>query len=212
VPTDLVVSALSGGAGPRSWAIGSLGSRRFFDRMPLEDSIIISPYDPAWPRTFEAEAKRIESALGAAAMRIDHVGSTAVPGLAAKPVIDIQLSVRVLHPLEPHLLPLVALGYTHVPHPDDASYPFLHRPSDWPHSHHIHLCEAGGSEERRNLAFRDFLREDPEEAAAYADEKLRLAGEFSSSSFESRNAYAEAKSIFIEPIIERALALGYPRA
>lgn len=180
--------------------------------MPLRDSIAISRYDPAWPGAFQAEAKRIGGALGSAALRIDHVGSTAVPGLAAKPVIDIQVSVRVLHPLELHLPPLVALGYTHVPHPDDATCPFLHRPSEWPHSHHIHLCEAGGPEERRNLAFRDFLREHPEEAEAYAEEKRRLAPAFSSSSFESRNAYAEAKSGFIEPIIERALALGYPRS
>ena len=180
--------------------------------MAFEDAIIISPYDPAWPGSFDAEAKRIESAMGAAAVRIDHVGSTAVPGLAAKPVIDMQLSVRVLHPLEPHLRPLVALGYTHVPHPDDATYPFLHRPSEWPHSHHLHLCEAGGGEERRHLAFRDFLREHPEEAAAYADVKLRLALEFDARDFESRNAYAEAKSVFIDPIVERALALGYPRA
>lgn len=180
--------------------------------MSPEDSIVISPYDPAWPGIFEAEAKRIGGALGSAAERIDHVGSTAVPGLAAKPVIDIQVSVRVLHPLGPHLPPLVALGYTHVPHSDDATYPFLHRPSDWPHSHHIHLCEAHGHEERRSLAFRDFLREHPEVAAEYAGEKRRLGSGFSSSSFESRNAYAEAKSAFIEPIIERALLLGYPRS
>jgi GrpB-like predicted nucleotidyltransferase (UPF0157 family) len=180
--------------------------------MPHQASITISAYDPAWPGSFEVEAKRIGSALGSAALRIDHVGSTAVPGLAAKPVIDIQVSVRVLHPLEPHLLPLVGLGYTHVPHPDDATHPFLHRPSEWPHSHHVHLCEAGGREERRNLAFRDFLREHPEEAASYSAEKRRLASGFSASSFESRNAYAEAKSAFIEPIIERALALGYPQS
>ena len=180
--------------------------------MIREGSIRISPYDPACPGAFEAEARRIASALGSAAVRIDHVGSTAVPGLAAKPVIDIQVSVRALHPLEPHLLPLVAIGYTHVPHPDDATCPFLHRPSNWPHSHHLHLCEAGGSEERRNLAFRDFLREHPHEAAAYADQKRRLALLFSSASFESRNAYAKAKSGFIEPAILRALRLGYPRS
>jgi GrpB-like predicted nucleotidyltransferase (UPF0157 family) len=176
----------------------------------LRDSITISAYDPAWPACFRAEAERIEAALGFAAVRVDHVGSTAVPGLAAKPVIDIQVSVRVMHPLEPHLRPLVALGYTHVPHPDDAIYPFLHRPETWPHSHHIHLCESGGSEERRHLAFRDYLREHPEEAAAYADMKRRLAARFSASSFESRNAYADAKSAFIAPLIRRALSLGYP--
>jgi GrpB-like predicted nucleotidyltransferase (UPF0157 family) len=180
--------------------------------LPLEDSIRISRYDPAWPGRFRAEAERIAAALGPAAVRIDHVGSTSVPGLDAKPVIDIQVSVRGLHPLAPHLRPLVALGYTHVPHPDDATCPFLHRPSHWPHSHHVHLCEAGGREERCSLAFRDFLREHPQEAAAYAEEKRRLAAGFSASSFESRNAYAEAKSAFIEPIVERALALGYPRS
>jgi GrpB-like predicted nucleotidyltransferase (UPF0157 family) len=180
--------------------------------MTLEDPIVLFPYDRGWPGAFEAEARRIASALGPALVRIDHVGSTAVPGLAAKPVIDIQVSVRALHPLEPHLLPLIAIGYTHVPHPDDAVYPFLHRPSSWPHSHHAHLCEAGGSEERRHLAFRDFLREHPQEAAAYADEKRRLALLFSSGSFESRNAYAEAKSAFILPAILRALGLGYPRS
>jgi GrpB-like predicted nucleotidyltransferase (UPF0157 family) len=180
--------------------------------MPLEDPIEIFRYDPAWPGRFEAEAKRIASALGPAALRIDHVGSTAVPGLAAKPVIDIQVSVRALHPLEPHLLPLVGLGYTHVPHPDDAFYPFLHRPAQWPHSHHVHLCEAGGAEEIRQLAFRDLLRDHPELAAAYADEKRRLAAGHSSASFESRTAYSDAKSAFIEPLIERALALGYPRS
>ena len=178
--------------------------------MTLCDSIALSDHDPAWPARFRDEARRIEAAMGSAAVRVDHVGSTAVPGLAAKPVIDIQVSVRVLHPLEPHLRPLRELGYTHVPHPDDATYPFLHRPADWPHSHHVHLCEAGGREERRHLAFRDYLREHVEEAAAYADLKRRLAAAFSAASFESRNAYAEAKSGFIEPIIRRALSLGYP--
>jgi GrpB-like predicted nucleotidyltransferase (UPF0157 family) len=194
--------------------VPSTGGEQAFwilERMVPENSITISPYDPAWPGRFEAEAARIGAALGSAAVRIDHVGSTAVPGLAAKPVIDIQVSVRALHPLELHLRPLVALGYTHVAHPDDATCPFLHRPFEWPHSHHVHLCEAGGSEERRNLAFRDFLREHPAETAAYAEVKRRLAPGFSCSSFESRNAYAEAKSAFIEPIIARALALGYPR-
>ena len=100
---------------------------------------------------------------------------------------------------------MISLGYTHVRHEDDRSYPFFHRPTGWPHTHHTHLCVAGGVEERRHLAFRDYLREHQEQASAYAEEKRRLAVNFSASSFESRNAYAEAKSAFIEPIIQRAL-------
>lgn len=176
----------------------------------MHDSIEIVAYDSRWPAEFETEAKRIRAVLGVTAIRVDHVGSTAVPGLAAKPVIDIQVSVARLRPLQLHLDPWGRLGYTHVPDPDDATYPFLHRPATWPHSHHVHLCESRGVEERRHLAFRDYLRDHPAAARAYAAEKRRLASCFSSSSHESRNAYAEAKSHFIEPLIRRALELGYP--
>jgi GrpB-like predicted nucleotidyltransferase (UPF0157 family) len=179
--------------------------------LAVEDRIEIVAYDHGWVPQFAAERDRILGAFGEAILRIDHVGSTAVPGLAAKPVIDMQISVAALHPLDPYLGPLSELGYTHVPHPDDATYPFLHRPLTWPHSHHIHLCESGGNEERRHLALRDYLRDHPAEAAAYAAEKRRLARQFSSSSFECRNSYAEAKSAFIGPLLRRALGLGYPR-
>ena len=100
---------------------------------------------------------------------------------------------------------------THVPHPDDIHYPFLHRPAEWPHTHHIHVCEAGSQTERKHLAFRDFLREHPDSARQYEDLKYQLAAQHSAATFESRNAYADAKSSFIEPLIERALAAGYPR-
>jgi GrpB-like predicted nucleotidyltransferase (UPF0157 family) len=126
-------------------------------------------------------------------------------------VIDIQVSVRPLHPLAPWVHALEAIGYRHVPHPDDATYPFLHRPARWPHTHHIHLCEAGGRDERVHLAFRDYLRTHPEEAAAYAAVKRELAGRHHAGSFASRNAYADAKSAFVAPRIARALAQGHPR-
>ncbi len=174
-------------------------------------AIELVPWDPAWPAAFVAEAERIRGLADLDAVRVDHVGSTAVPGLAAKPVIDLQISLRRLHPLEPHVAALARLGYRHVAHPDDATYPFLHRPEGWPHSHHVHLCEAGGEEERRHLAFRDYLRDHPAERDAYLAEKQRLAAEAPAGSFESRNAYAEAKGGFIAPRIRRALELGYPR-
>ena len=174
--------------------------------------ISIAPYDPSWPAAFQAESLRIREALGEIALRVDHVGSTSIPGLGAKPVIDIQISVRELHPLDPYRDRLATLGYRHAAHSDDAFYPFFHRPHDWPHTHHIHVCAAGGEQERRQLAFRDYLRDHPDTAEAYEAEKLALAAQHISTTMETRNAYADAKSGFIEPLVKRAMAEGYPKA
>jgi GrpB-like predicted nucleotidyltransferase (UPF0157 family) len=168
-------------------------------------------YDPRWPAAFAAEAERIRAVLGKLALRVDHNGSTSVPGLAAKPVIDIQVSVAELQPMDPYREPLQSIGYTHVPHPDDSCCPFFHRPREWPHSHHIHVVRAGDAEERRTLAFRDYLREHPDSAREYAQLKLLLADQFSAATFESRQAYADAKTEFIERLIAEALKRGYPR-
>jgi GrpB-like predicted nucleotidyltransferase (UPF0157 family) len=149
--------------------------------------IAVVPYDPAWPGMFAAERDRLTGALGEVAVRIDHVGSTAVPGLAAKPWIDIQVGVLAMRPWDAYRDPLLALGYTH--HPDDDDHEFFDR-----RPHHVHVCTAGGDWARRHLAFRDLLRRDAAARAAYQEEKLRLAAEF-----DEVHAYTEAKS----PIIRR---------
>jgi GrpB-like predicted nucleotidyltransferase (UPF0157 family) len=171
----------------------------------------IVPYDPDWPRCFSTECDRIAAGLGALALRIDHHGSTSVPGLAAKPIIDIQVSVARLHPLDAYAPKLAHLGYVHVPHPDDAFCPFFHRPAAWPHTHHVHVVQAGGDEERRTLAFRDYLREHADAAREYEDLKRRLAPRYSAVEFASRQAYADAKTAFITRVTARALSEGYPR-
>src|SRR5258705_193252 len=125
--------------------------------MGIAPRMIVVPYDPAWPAAFERERERLRAALESLALRIDHHGSTAVPGLAAKPVIDIQISVARLDPFDACARALARLGYVHVPHADDAVCPFFHRPAEWPHTHHVHLVQAGGEEGRRTLAFRDYL-------------------------------------------------------
>jgi GrpB-like predicted nucleotidyltransferase (UPF0157 family) len=169
------------------------------------------PYDPAWPDQFKVERNRIGLVLGPLALRIVHHGSTAVPGLAAKPVIDIQVSVAKLHPIDTYAAALARLGYVHVPHADDAVCPFFHRPAEWPHTHHVHVVEAGGDEERRTLAFRDYLCDHDEVARAYEELKQRLATQTTASEASSREQYATAKSAFIAGVTERALAAGYPR-
>jgi GrpB-like predicted nucleotidyltransferase (UPF0157 family) len=177
----------------------------------MDEIIELVPYSPDWPREFQAERELIASALGALALRIEHNGSTSVPGLAAKPIIDIQISVEQLHPLEGYARGLARVGYVHVPHADDAFCPFFHRPAAWPHTHHVHVVQAGGDEERRTLAFRDYLREHPLAASEYEDLKRRLAPQFSAQQFASRQAYADAKGDFISGVVARALDEGYPR-
>jgi GrpB-like predicted nucleotidyltransferase (UPF0157 family) len=172
-------------------------------------AIDVVPYDPEWPRLFEAEAARLRVALGAIALRIDHNGSTSIPGLRAKPVIDIQVSVAALDPLTAYGDPLASLGYHHVPHPDDAFCPFFHRPAVWPHTHHIHVVEHGGLEERRTLAFRDYLRDHEDAAREYERLKLELARNLVGADHESREQYARDKSDFIERVTREALDLGY---
>jgi GrpB-like predicted nucleotidyltransferase (UPF0157 family) len=177
----------------------------------MSQMIDIVPYDRKWPMAFSAERARIAAALGSIAIRIDHNGSTAVPGLAAKPIIDIQVSVRSIQPINSYSSGLVLLGYVHVPHADDSFCPFFHRPGAWPHTYHVHVVESGGAEEKRTLAFRDYLREHLQVAREYENLKRRLASQHSEATFSALQAYADAKTEFVTSIMERALAEGYPR-
>ena len=176
-----------------------------------ENQLEIVNYDPHWPAAFEAEANCLLNALGALALRIDHNGSTSIPGLGAKPIIDIQISVVALRPLAEYEERLGTLGYVHVAHPDDSFCPFFHRPRRWPHTHHVHLVEAGGAEERRTLAFRDYLRDHPDVVREYEDLKRNLAEKLAATDSESRESYAQAKTDFIERVIALALSQGYPQ-
>jgi 16S rRNA processing protein RimM len=159
-------------------------------RPPIE----VVDYDPSWPARFEAEAERLSAALGDVAVRIEHVGSTSVPGLAAKPTIDIQLSVVSFEPAEPYRQPLERLGYEFVA---DAEFP-EHRFFGWPwraqpRQVNLHVCEVGSEWERRHPAFRDRLRADPVARDDYARLKRALALEHGN----DVESYAEAKTDFI---------------
>ena len=178
---------------------------------PPTDRIEIVPYDAGWPAAFEAEAARIRVALGSIALRIDHNGSTSIHGLRAKPIIDIQVSVAALQPLAAVRRTSRRARIQPVPHLDDAFCPFFHRPSQWPHSHHVHVVEHGGPEERRTLAFRDYLRDHSELAHEYEELKLNLAARWVGVSREQRETYSESKSDFIERVVALALKSGYPR-
>ena len=161
--------------------------------------IVLAEYDPEWVQQFEDEARRLQEALGDVALRIEHIGSTSVPGLAAKPVIDIQVSVSDVHETDAYRVPLESIGYTYATVP----FPYFHRPEGWPHSHHVHVREAGCRDERRTIAFRDWLREHPDDRASYEELKRLLASDADAATAEGRYRYSEAKTEFIRDIEQR---------
>ena len=166
--------------------------------------IDLLPYDPIWRSRFEEEARALRTAFGALARRIEHVGSTAVPGLVAKPIIDIQVSVESLASFAQFLSLMRGLGYAHLPDADpvfERNYPYFHKPVDWPHSHHVHLCEEGSLVELKHIAFRDRLRADVRSREQYAALKRKLAALHGGSTHEERQGYSDGKSEFVRSLL-----------
>jgi GrpB-like predicted nucleotidyltransferase (UPF0157 family) len=154
------------------------------ERMALVE---IMPYAPSWPAEFAAIGAALRGALGDLALRIDHIGSTAVPGLAAKDRIDVQLTVTDFRRFAPVQAALERLGYTGVPGnqrdheppgwagPDDQWQKRFFRPPAGQRPANLHVRAAGRANQRYPLLFRDYLRAHPRSAAAYAELKRRLA-------------------------------------
>ena len=166
--------------------------------------IEIVPYDCTWPTLYEAEAAKIREGMNGLALRVEHVGSTSVPGLGAKPVIDIQVSVATLETLDSYSVMLAPLGYVHVPLGGfDMVYPFFQRPIGSASTHHVHLCVVGGEQERRHLAFRDYLRSHPSVASLYVELKRSLAAAHDGAALESRERYSLSKTEFISSVLAR---------
>jgi GrpB-like predicted nucleotidyltransferase (UPF0157 family) len=161
--------------------------------------IIIEEYDPQWPKSFEGISSRIASALGRWAAAIEHVGSTAVPGLPAKPIIDLDVLLRSDEDLLHVIQKLHLLGYQHrgtlgIPGRDAFRAPAHDM------RHHLYVCSPSSQEFSRHITFRDYLRRHPRDADDYARLKRSLSGRFSI----DRDAYTEAKTEFIEEILRRA--------
>ena len=153
--------------------------------------------DPGWPARFDEEAERLRAALGDLAVRIDHVGSTAVPALPAKPVIDIQISLASLAPRDAWRAPLEAAGYTYRLDPSSTEHEFLRREApDGTRLVNLHVCPAGSEWERRHLWFRDHLRASREDREAYAALKRELAAAHP----RDLHTYSDAKTAFIRRI------------
>jgi putative glutamine amidotransferase len=164
-------------------------------------SYSIDPYDPGWPSRYEAESAGVREALGEQLVRIEHVGSTSVAGLGAKPVIDIQVSVRSMVPRSEYVDPLVALGYRWVVDPWTDEHEYFSRDEGGKRAFQIHVCATGSEWERRHLAFRDWLRSHSDDAAAYERLKRDLAERHPRDMY----AYIDGKTPFIRQIETRAV-------
>jgi GrpB-like predicted nucleotidyltransferase (UPF0157 family) len=164
-------------------------------------SITLLPYSQAWPALFEEEATRLRDALRPWLVDgIHHIGSTAVPGLAAKPILDMVAGVADLG-LARHAIPvLAALGYEHSDHrPNEALWFYKQPGADYrTRTHQLHLTRPGSDLWRERLAFRDALRSDPQLRADYEALKRALAA-----ASDAVSDYAGGKRPFVEAVLER---------
>lgn len=172
--------------------------------------VIIADYDPDWPQVFADLKAAISVALGDLALAVEHVGSTYVPGLPAKPIIDLDVVLAGIEQLPQVVQVLSKLGYVHQ---DDLGIPereaFAREGEDVPRDgtgrawmeHHLYACANSSRELRRHLAFRDHLRANPETATAYGELKRASAGRFR----HDREAYCEAKTEFVEGVLRKAM-------
>jgi GrpB-like predicted nucleotidyltransferase (UPF0157 family) len=163
-----------------------------------EEPIYLTSYDEAWPRQFEEERVRLARVLGPwLEGPIEHIGSTAVPGLAAKPVIDIMAGVRDLPSSFDARTALVPLDYVYFPYRPDVMHWFC-KPSPARRTHHLHLVPVQSALWAERLIFRDYLRSSPAAAAEYAALKTSLAAQYE---FD-REAYTNAKGAFVRAVLE----------
>ena len=165
----------------------------------MADPVIVVPYDERWPAEFQKVGRSIRAVLGPLALRIDHIGSTAIPGLAAKPIVDVQVSLRSFDEMEAIVLALRSIGFTFRPeNPDKTQRYFRELPGN--RRTHIHVRRSGSFQEVFSLLFRDYLREHPEDARAYEENKHGLSLVHQ----DNRLNYVDGKGPLIWQIIMRA--------
>lgn len=161
-------------------------------------SVKMVDYDPEWPEQFESLRRRIAAALGPLALAIEHVGSTSVPNMCAKPIIDLDVVVR------PENVPAAisaveALGYRHEGNLGVAGREAFRWVADFP-EHHLYVCPEGSPALERHLLIRNYLRKHPGTAREYATLKKDLAQKYR----DNRTKYQAAKAEFVDFLLEKA--------
>jgi GrpB-like predicted nucleotidyltransferase (UPF0157 family) len=171
----------------------------------MVEPVFVVPYDPRWPSLFALERSRVEAVVGPWLEVVEHVGSTAVPGLDAKPVIDLMVGVRDIQGARRCIRPLEEIGYSYWaenPNPDRMLFVRFADADRTSRTHNLHVVEVGGDLWNDRIVFRDHLRLHPEAAGEYARFKQVLAERLR----DDREAYTRAKTDFISAILERARA------
>ena len=164
----------------------------------LESGVVrLAEYDARWPLLFAAEAQRLLAFSDGMPLRLEHIGSTSVPGMCAKPVLDILAGRPAGAPAGRYVAAIERAGYDHRGERGVAGREFFRRGE--PRAYHVHLVEEGAVLWRGYIGFRDYLRAHPDAAARYADLKRRLAARFP----RDREAYINGKSPFVEKIVGR---------
>ncbi|HEX3967519.1 MAG TPA: GrpB family protein [Edaphobacter sp.] len=170
------------------------------------DEVRLAEYDPGWPKLYAAEAERLMAVLSAGlVLSIEHFGSTAVPGLMAKPIIDILVEVRsVQEARKIAIQPLEAIGYAFWSDNPRRDRMFFVKglPPAAPHrTHHVHIVESG-TEMREQLLFRDYLRSHLDEVLRYGNLKSELMAKFRN----DREAYTAAKSAYVKEVLAKCVS------
>jgi GrpB-like predicted nucleotidyltransferase (UPF0157 family) len=169
--------------------------------MPLMNEVEVVPHDPRWRDAFHAEAKRVAAALGAGVVAIHHVGSTAIPGIHAKPVIDLLVEVTDLAGVDARAPAMASLGYEAMGEYGIPGRRYFRRDDgEGTRTHNLHAFRAGSAEVERHLAFRDYMTAHPAEARDYGDLKRKLAAEHP----RSMDGYMDGKDGFIREMDRRA--------
>lgn len=166
----------------------------------MSEHIAVVPYDPRWTAAFEQERAAILHVLEGTDVRVEHMGSTAVPGLAAKPILDLMLVVPDAPAAVRTITPLLTLGYECRGEYGIAGRIYYSKGN--PRTHHLHEYWGGNPEIERHLLFRDYLREHVEARDAYSELKRGLAEKYRN----DREGYTEAKTEFVRDIEQRAYA------
>jgi GrpB-like predicted nucleotidyltransferase (UPF0157 family) len=158
--------------------------------------VIIVPYDATWPTSFDEIRRQVEEALGDLILAVEHIGSTAIPGLAAKPIIDAIAVLRDVDGQAAAIGLLEQIGYIHEGDLGIAGREAFHSPSGLP-KHHLYLCEPANQSLRDQVAFRDYLVAHPKAASEYDALKRKLADEHR----DDRQRYTDMKRDFVERIL-----------
>lgn len=170
------------------------------------EGVHIADYDPQWPQLFEELRQRVLCAMGAIVIAVEHVGSTSVPNLAAKPIIDLDVLVR-SEDVPAAIAALEQLGYRHEGNLGVAGREAFRWTARGP-EHHLYVCPEGSHAFRRHIALRDYLRTHPDDAREYEQLKRRLANQHR----DDRTRYQDSKCAFVESLTKKAEAHAQKKA